>query len=348
MISSKSRKRPANHTQRVEHIRLKIPSEFSGGNMNRKTLDDWRHLIEQQKTSGLSIAAFCKANKLSTSNFYKYRAKLQETEQTPKLIKLQSKAVTKHDSEPTSKHIWAPELHKINGVWYVYFAALQVDDIWRINIYALSNQSDDPTLGEWKEEGRIDTGWENFALDATVFEHNSKHYMIWAQSNKDWTYNSALWLVPMTSPTSIDTNNVIQLTQPTFDWETVGYKVNEGPSVIKRNGKIFVTYSASATDHNYAVGLLWMDLSDSIMNPSAWNKSPNPVFYTNKKMNRFGPGHNGFTVAEDGLTDVMVYHARNTLELQGTPLSDPNRHTRVRILEWDENGFPKFNQDFGD
>ena len=35
-------------------------------------------------------------------------------------------------------------------------------------------------------------------------------------------------------------------------------------------------------------------------------------------------------------------------ELIGTPLTDPNRHTYVRKLLWDENGYPDFAQDLPD
>ncbi len=60
--------------------------------MKQRTLDDWQTLIEQQ-ASGLSIVGFCKQNKLPTSNFYKYRAKLQEVEAAPKLVKVKSTSV---------------------------------------------------------------------------------------------------------------------------------------------------------------------------------------------------------------------------------------------------------------
>ncbi|WP_228710859.1 glycoside hydrolase family 43 protein [Saccharobesus litoralis] len=255
---------------------------------------------------------------------------------------------TKHESGPMSKHIWAPEIHKIDGKWYVYFAASRAEDIWHISMYALSNDSANPLEGEWKEEGQVDSGWENFALDATQFAHNGKRYMIWAQSNKERTYNTALWMAEMTSPTSIDTSNVIVLTEPELDWETIGYKVNEGPAVLIRNGKVFVTYSASATDHNYAIGLLWADENADLMDPASWNKSPKPVFSTNESLKRYGPGHNGFTVAEDGKTDLLIYHARSYRDLIGDPLSDPNRHARIRKITWDENGFPDFGQDLDD
>ncbi|WP_036979937.1 MULTISPECIES: IS66 family insertion sequence element accessory protein TnpA [Pseudoalteromonas] len=58
--------------------------------MQKRTLNDWQKLIEQQQTSGLSIVAFCKENMLPTSNFYKYRSKLQDAAKAPKLLKVNS------------------------------------------------------------------------------------------------------------------------------------------------------------------------------------------------------------------------------------------------------------------
>lgn len=254
---------------------------------------------------------------------------------------------TKHESGPMSKHIWAPELHKIDGKWYVYFAASRAEDIWHSSMYALSNDSENPMEGEWKEEGQINSGWENFALDATSFTHKGKRYHIWAQRSPDDSDNSALWMSEQSSATEL-TGPTIQLTKPEYDWETVTYKVNEGAAVLKRNGKIFITYSASATDHNYAMGMLWADENADLMDPNSWNKMKEPVFYTNEKVGRYGPGHNSFTVSEDGKTDLMIYHARTYKDLKGNPLTDPNRHARVRVIEWDENGFPIFNQALGD
>ncbi|WP_016956612.1 family 43 glycosylhydrolase [Catenovulum agarivorans] len=256
---------------------------------------------------------------------------------------------SKHTQGAMGAHIWAPELHRIDGKWYVYFAAGDAENIWNIRMYALSNAADNPLTGNWVEEGRVDSGWESFSLDATSFEHLGKRYMIWAQSPPDDSFRgTALWMAEMTSPTSIDTSNVIAITKPTLAWETVTYNVNEGAAVIIRNGKVFVTYSASATDHNYAMGLLWADANADLMDANSWHKSPTPVFYTNEDVQRYGPGHNSFTVAEDGKTDLLIYHARDYLELIGNPLTDPNRHTRVRAFSWDVKGFPDFAQDVGE
>ncbi|WP_153795389.1 family 43 glycosylhydrolase, partial [Paenibacillus polymyxa] len=97
----------------------------------------------------------------------------------------------------------------------------------------------------------------------------------------------------------------------------------------------------SATDHNYCMGLLTADENANLLDPKSWAKSPAPVFCTNEETGQFGPGHNSFTVAEDG-SDVIVYHARNYKEITGDPLYDPNRHTRVQRLNWNEDGTPDF------
>lgn len=78
----------------------------------------------------------------------------------------------KHDKGVMGHHIWAPELHKIDGKWYIYFAAGEAENIWNIRMWALSNTSKDPTKGVWKEEGRIITQKDSFSLDATSFTHN--------------------------------------------------------------------------------------------------------------------------------------------------------------------------------
>jgi GH43 family beta-xylosidase len=103
-----------------------------------------------------------------------------------------------------------------------------------------------------------------------------------------------------------------------------------------------MSYSASATDFNYCLGLLTVDADADLMNPANWSKSPTPVFTSNDTTKQYGPGHNCFTVAEDGRTDVLVYHARQYKEITGDPLNDPNRHTRVQKFGWKSDGTPDF------
>lgn len=253
----------------------------------------------------------------------------------------------KHEKGVMGAHIWAPELHKIDGKWYIYFAAGEAEKVWNIRMWVLSNSSKDPMEGEWKEEGRILTERDSFSLDATTFEHKGKRYLIWAQNVGKGSHGTGLVLSEMKDPVTLTGPEVV-IAEPEYNWEKMKHNVNEGAAVIKRNGKIFVTFSASATNHNYCIGLLWIDEEADLLDASNWNKSPGPVFYTSSDFGRFGPGHNSFTTAEDGETDIMIYHARDYRVIHGSELSDPNRATRARVLKWTESGFPDFMQMTGD
>ena len=46
--------------------------------------------------------------------------------------------------------------------------------------------------------------------------------------------------------------------------------------------------------------------------------------------------------SEDGTKDICVFHARCYDEITGDPLYDPNRHTMMIEVVWDENGRPVF------
>ncbi|WP_371530739.1 glycoside hydrolase family 43 protein [Streptomyces sp. NBC_01283] len=247
----------------------------------------------------------------------------------------------RHTSGDMAAHIWAPELHHINGKWYIYFAAAPADDVWKIRIWVLENSNPNPFKGSWTEKGQLTTAWDTFSLDATTFTYRGSRYLAWAQYEPGMDNNTGVFLSRMANPWTL-TGPQIRLSTPEYDWECVGFKVNEGPSVIQRNGRVFLSYSASATDFNYCMGLLTADARDDLMDPASWSKSPTPVFTSNDTTKQYGPGHNCFTVAEDGRTDVLVYHARQYKDIVGDPLHDPNRHTRIQKLGWKADGTPDF------
>lgn len=257
----------------------------------------------------------------------------------------------KHATGKMSANIWAPEIHFVSGKWYIYFAAAWTSEtkngLFDHRMYVLENESANPLEGDWVEKGQIVTAWETFALDATSFVHQGTQYLVWAQKDPEIKGNSNLYIAPMSNPWTLGGAQVM-LTKPEYEWEKIGFLVNEGAAVIKHGGKIFISYSGSATDHNYCMGLLWADENADLLNPSSWSKSPVPVFETDEEHGQYGPGHNSFTVAEDGTTDVMVYHARSYKEIVGDPLYDPNRHARAKAIAWDEQGMPVFGRPLPD
>ncbi|MBS4219203.1 family 43 glycosylhydrolase [Bacillus sp. FJAT-49711] len=247
----------------------------------------------------------------------------------------------KYETGPMSANIWAPEIHFVDGKWYIHFAAARADQIFAHRMYVLENDSANPLEGEWIEKGQVKTDWESFSLDATTFEHKGAQYYVWAQKDPKIEGNTNLYIAKMNNQWTLSTPQVM-ISKPEFEWEVIGFLVNEGAAVLKRNGKIFITYSASATDYNYCMGLLWADEDSDLLDPASWSKAKEPVFKTNEETSQYGPGHNSFTVSEDGKQDVLIYHARNYKEIEGDPLWDPNRHARAKVFTWSEDGFPNF------
>lgn len=252
---------------------------------------------------------------------------------------------TKHESGIMSKHIWAPELHYLDDKWYIYFAGGEVDDIWNIRPYVLECADADPMTGTWKELGKMqcadddEFSFRAFSLDATVFENAGKRYYVWAEKVGVGKQISNLYIAEMETPYKLKTVQVL-LTTPDYDWERVGFWVNEGPAVIKRNGKIFITYSASETGAPYCMGMLTADEGSDLLDPLSWKKERYPVLASDPSIEVYGPGHNSFTVDEDG-NDILVYHARKESVIEGDPLYNPNRHTMLMKIRW-ENDRPVF------
>lgn len=243
-----------------------------------------------------------------------------------------------------SGFLWAPELHRIDGRWIMYFAAGPSGggaDVFRIRTYAVACDGPDPMTGGWTVLGELRTPWDSFNLDSTSFVHRGTRYLAWAQREPGIETNSNLYLAPLATPLTLAAKPA-RLSVPTLDWEIQGYKVNEAPALLARNGRLFLTYSASATDARYCLGMLTARDDADIMDPAAWTKSPVPVMTTSPAHKIYGPGHNSFTVDEHG-RDMLVYHARDYAAIKGDPLFDPNRHTRVQPIRYTGGGVPIFN-----
>lgn len=252
----------------------------------------------------------------------------------------------KHEDGPMSKHIWAPELHYLFGKWYLYFAGGERDAVWNIRPYVLECQGEDPMKDLWVEKGKMirakedEFSFEAFSLDATVFEHRGEYYYIWAEKVGVGRQISNLYIAKMENGYTLSTVQVL-LTTPDYDWERVGFWVNEGPAVIKHDDKIFLTYSASETGTAYCMGMLTASEDADLLDPRSWKKERYPVLKSCEEKQIYGPGHNSFTTDETG-RDIMVYHARTETEIVGDPLYNPNRHAMIMPLQWDKEGRPVF------
>jgi GH43 family beta-xylosidase len=266
--------------------------------------------------------------------------------QTPKITELSTATVTTIYTPPTgtaySKELWAPEIHYLQGKWYVYFAADDGDNK-NHRMYVIENAAATPTAGTWTFKGKIADPTDKWAIDGSVFDYNGQLYFIWSGWEGDTNIQQNIYVAKMSNPWTIEGNRVL-ISSPTYNWEKVGAPpaVNEGPEAIKNPaGQLFLTYSASGcwTD-DYALGLLTLKAGGDPLVASDWSKSPNPVFSKKPANNAYAPGHNGFFTSKDGKENWIIYHA-NTSAGQGC---GDVRNPRIQPFTWNADGTPNFGE----
>ena len=262
-------------------------------------------------------------------------AKMSELGSAPSYVVWRPQA----NSDNTS-NVWAPELHFLDGKWYIYYTAGPSNQncCGGQRSWVLENASADPTQGTWTEKARLAVAGQDFwSIDMTVLDLNGKRYALW--SGQDGTSDQQnLYISAMSNPWTLTGPRTL-LSKPELGWELNGFpKVNEGPEVLQHNGKTFIIYSAShcSTD-DYALGQLTLTGTDPLA-ASAWSKSQTPVFVKNPTNRAYGPGHNGFFKSKDGSQDWLIYHANsNAGEGCGNP-----RNPRMQQFTWNADDSPNF------
>ena len=204
-----------------------------------------------------------------------------------------------------SSEYWAPELHYIQGSWYIYVAA---DDGNNDNhrMYVLKCTSQDPTKN-FRMVGQITDPTNKWAIDGTVLPIGDELYFVWSGWEGDENVAQHIYIAHMSDPCTIDSERVM-ISTPTFAWEKVGNPlINEGPTALIHDGKIHIIYSASGSwTDNYCMGLLTFTGTDPLKR-SSWKKSQISVFRQYPGV-AYGPGHCSVTTAIDGSL-WMIYHA---------------------------------------
>ncbi|WP_461532173.1 glycoside hydrolase family 43 protein [Sinomicrobium sp.] len=271
------------------------------------------------------------------------RLVLWQTDKMEKLGEATSLEIWKPESGHEYSHdLWAPEIHFIDGKWYMYFAATadQDRDINR-RMFVLENSSDSPMNTQWEFKGKIADTSDHWAIDGTVMSIGDKHYFIWSgwrgKSRPENTGKQQLYIAEMENPWTLKGERVM-ISEPELEWETNGL-VNEGPVTWRNpNGDTFLFYSASGcwTD-DYAIGALKLVDPEAPLHPDSWQKLPKPVLAKSPENSIYAPGHNSFFKSPDGSEDWILYHANDN---SGDGCGSA-RKPRMQEIEWDNNGFPQ-------
>lgn len=254
--------------------------------------------------------------------------------------------------------VWAPELHRLNGKWYIYYAAGMpgpsgTDAAFTDQRAGVLESTSDNPQGTYVDKGMLYTGDDVaagtnpvWAIDLTAHEINGQLYAVWS----GWLTNAAthvtpqhLYIARMSNPYTIATNRV-KISSPAESWE-LGPQLNlqEGPEFLIKGTNTFIIYSTRESFlPDYRLGQLTLSASDADpLNPASWLKS-GPVFTGNPSGGVYGVGHASFTTSPDSAQDWIVYHAK-TLNAAGWD----DRVIRMQRFTWNVDGTPNFGTPIG-
>ncbi|WP_321290090.1 glycoside hydrolase family 43 protein [uncultured Sunxiuqinia sp.] len=245
-----------------------------------------------------------------------------------------------------SHSVWAPEIHFVDGHWYVYYAAGSTPDSPFINqrTGVLRSKTAD-VFSDYEDMGMLYTGDNPYdsstniwAIDMTILKHKGKLFAIWSgwkeQRDTDATPQH-LYIQEMKNPYTLIGTRVL-LSSPEESWETGGpLNLNEGAQILKNDDQVFVVYSCRESWlKEYRQGILLLNDPDGdLLDPSNWTKK-GPVFQGTTQVH--GVGHCSFVKSPDGAEDWIVYHSKKSTE----PGWD--RNVRMQPFTWNADGTPDF------
>lgn len=219
---------------------------------------------------------------------------------------------------PWSADIWAPELHRLDGIWYIYTCATQpgVGNPGHRTVLLKSCKFDpmDPT--GWSFLGPLKGMPDHWAIDATVFTINGDDlYCCWS----GWPlgdYSDTqqdLFLIKMSSPEEAVADTVVCISKADQSWERPDHGrrgVNEGPTWVNFQGFRGIVYSAHGSwTSEYKLALLAL-VGDDPLRADSWAKRQEPLLVSGRNGNGpFGPGHASFLPSpyNDGRI-FCIYH----------------------------------------
>lgn len=190
---------------------------------------------------------------------------------------------------------WAPDLIERDGKFYMYYTAEE---------HICASVSESP-LGPYKQVKFGPMHPDIKEIDAHVFNDDGEYYFYFVRfDNANIIYGAKL----NDDMISIDESTVVEVVTPSQEWELDIASVNEGPYMLKKNGKFFLTYSGSHFESPmYGVGYA---VSNNPLGPFEKYKY-NPIMQSNSLVH--GAGHHSIAVSPDQKELFVVYHCHPSL-----------------------------------
>lgn len=293
------------------------------------------------------------------NSFYISRSReLERANSNPTLVYTIGK-LNETDEFNTLSELWAPELHFIDGYWYIYFTAYDngygEGTAKNHRMYVLKSKTAD-ALGEYEFMGQIKeiesdyTGYDStkfkpghYAIDQSFFKWNDKLYAVWSGWHSYTSIGQRIYIAEMSDPCTISSARV-ELSRPEYAYETYSMQpaINEAPqAIISPDGSTLnITFSVNRfDDSHYSLGLLTLKENGDPLCADDWIKSDKAVFETNINTSTYSVGHCSFVPSPDLSEYYLVYHARRGEDTKSNP-----REVRVQQFYWNDDGTPAFDE----
>ncbi|KIW84199.1 hypothetical protein Z517_03448 [Fonsecaea pedrosoi CBS 271.37] len=235
--------------------------------------------------------------------------------------------------------IWAPELHYLEGKWYIYFCGAhpEVGNPSHRTLLLRSRSQDPMEAGAWEFLGQMKGLPDHWNIDATVFylPRTGKLYCCYS----GWPLGDYsdrqqdLFLIELENPELARAETLTCISRAELPWERADggtHGVNEGPTFVSIPGFEGIIYSANGSwTSDYRLAVLELVDGADPLKESSWRKRPTPLLISDgDKGGPFGPGHASFIASPYG--DGRVYCIYHATEHQGQGWS--NRKARVLMF----------------
>ncbi len=177
------------------------------------------------------------------------------------------------------KHIWAPEMHQIDGRYYIYVCGDKGDNR---SHRGLVLEGSSPT-GEFEFVGKLcDPAHDFNAIDHTVFRLNGGLYCVWSGwDGPDDGFPQNLYIAQMSNPWTISGERRL-LSRPSEGWEMIEARLLEAPQFYQaqdktRQERYFLFYSCDGSwTPKYSMGVLEYN-GGPVLDAASWIKAPYPL-----------------------------------------------------------------------
>lgn len=201
---------------------------------------------------------------------------------------------------------WAPEVKFYNGKFYLTYSCYNPQKKILETCLAVSEKPEGPFKDLYTPW--LDLGYSVIDGDIFVDDDNTPYlYFSKNETISDSIGTGNLYVIRMKKDFSGTDSEPVFISGTTQKWEKVNWKknrCNEGPTVFKRNGTYYMTYSANDTGYgHYGIGVQY---AKNPMGP--WKKDlQNPIMTTDLRKGVSSPGHNSIVKSPNG-DFFIIYH----------------------------------------